>query len=169
MLRAAIVSEDGAYRYRLDRRWGDGPRVVWVMLNPSTADAEVDDPTIRRCIAFSRAWGYDGMTVVNLHPLRTADPRVLVDALPEERIDNRATEACQRNLEEIDRAFDEATLVVAGWGAQRSDRISTSRHRLVERYHDRLHCLGLTRLGEPRHPLYLPGDRVPIPWDAPRA
>lgn len=169
MLRAAIVSEDGAYRYRLDRRWGDGPRVAWVMLNPSTADAEVDDPTIRRCIAFSRAWGYDGMTVVNLYPLRTADPRVLIGALRDHRIDDHATEACQRNLEEIDRTLDDATLIVAGWGAQRGDRISTSRRRLVERYHDRLHCLGLTRLGEPRHPLYLSGDRVPIPWDAPRA
>lgn len=158
------MSEDGAYRYRLDRWWGDGPRVAWVMLNPSTADAEVDDPTIRRCIAFTRAWGYAGMTVVNLHPLRTADPRVLAGVLRDDRIDDREVDACRRNLEEIDRALDDAALIIAAWGAQWRGGMSESRRRLLDRYRDRLHCLGLTKQGEPRHPLYVRGDRAPTSW-----
>lgn len=57
---AAVLSPCGLYRYRLERSWGAGPRICWVMLNPSTADADTDDPTIRRCVRFSRDAGFDG-------------------------------------------------------------------------------------------------------------
>ena len=74
MERAADISSDGLYRWTLRRRWGDGDDVVWVMLNPSTADANKDDPTLRRIIQFSDGWGYGGLLVVNLLPFRSSNP-----------------------------------------------------------------------------------------------
>lgn len=72
--RAASISECGTYRWTLQRRWAAGERVCWIMLNPSTADAERDDPTVLRCMAFSRSWGYGGLIVVNLYPFRSSKP-----------------------------------------------------------------------------------------------
>ena len=67
-LSEAVISQDERHRYSLTRRWGDGPRVCcWIMLNPSTADATTDDPTIRRCIGFTHGWGYDALTIINLY------------------------------------------------------------------------------------------------------
>lgn len=74
LARSAVISEDGLYRYRLDRRWGYGPRVAWIMLNPSTADSEAEDATSRRVQAFSRRWGFSALTVVNLYAWRATDP-----------------------------------------------------------------------------------------------
>src|SRR5450755_1416997 len=75
---SAVFSADRTYRYRLTRTWGSsGSHAVWVMLNPSTADALADDPTIRRCTGFSRALGLDGLVVVNLFALRATEPREL--------------------------------------------------------------------------------------------
>lgn len=65
---SAVLSDDGQYRYQLERTWGFGDAVTFVMLNPSTADARKDDPTIRRCLSYARSWGYDGIRVVNLGP-----------------------------------------------------------------------------------------------------
>ncbi|MFM7320548.1 MAG: DUF1643 domain-containing protein, partial [Armatimonadota bacterium] len=77
----ATLSECGRYRYRLERRWSgepdDGDAVVFVGLNPSTADAGSDDPTLRRCVGFARAWGFPAVVLVNGFALRAADPRAL--------------------------------------------------------------------------------------------
>ena len=75
--REAELSEDRLYRYRLTRIWGDGPRATFVMLNPSTADEHVDDPTLRRCMGFARAWGLGGLNVVNLSAFRATIPAEL--------------------------------------------------------------------------------------------
>jgi len=70
----AVFSPDRVYRYRLDRRWAAGGRVVWVMLNPSDADETRTDPTATRCRNFSEDWGYGAMTIVNPFALVATDP-----------------------------------------------------------------------------------------------
>lgn len=79
MKKHATLSDCGKYRYWLERSWEETGKgfVNWIMLNPSTADAEIDDQTIRKCIGFSKLWGYDGMHVVNLFAFRATDPESL--------------------------------------------------------------------------------------------
>lgn len=151
----AIISECGRYRYWLTREWGEGPLVTFVMLNPSTADAEQDDPTIRRCMGYARSWGYDGITVVNLYALRSTDPRQLwrADDPIGPSNDQYLTTAAMRA------ALDDAP-IVAAWGANaRSDRVLAVR---ALRCMDRLSVLALTKAGTPRHPLYLRADLRPV-------
>jgi hypothetical protein len=98
--RSAVISPCGRYRYRLDRRWADGPSIAWIMLNPSTADSNTDDPTIRRIRAFSQAWGFGALTVVNLYAWRATDPRDLWQAPGPVGPENDAylVEACTRGV-----------------------------------------------------------------------
>lgn len=78
--RGALISDDGVYRYRLHRTWDSAkPTVAFLMLNPSTADATEDDPTIRRCIGFAKEWGYGTLIVGNLFALRSTDPERLTE------------------------------------------------------------------------------------------
>lgn len=148
--RGATISTCGAYRYRLWRRWGDGPHVLWCMLNPSTADADLDDRTIRRCMGFARAWGYSAIEVVNLFAFRSTDPRQLTYAADPVGPDN------DMHLAEAGRA---AALTIAAWGRRPlgilpstfKARIATARAALG----GGLRCLGRTDEGQPRHPLYL--------------
>ena len=77
MRRSATLSPCGLYRYDLQRRWGEGPAVVFIGLNPSTADATVDDRTIGRMVGFATSWGRSAITVVNLFALRSKDPALL--------------------------------------------------------------------------------------------
>ena len=74
MIRQAVLDPTGRYRYFLARDWGNGPRVAFVMLNPSTADAEKDDATIRRCVGFAKLWGFASLGVVNLYGFRCTSP-----------------------------------------------------------------------------------------------
>ena len=153
--RSAVISDDGLYRYRLDRWWGEGPRVAWIMLNPSTADADVDDPTIRRCIGFTKAWGYDGLTVVNLYPFRATKPRDLYHWLR-----NRPNGlAVNRNSSVLDEVASVAPLVVTAWGA------NADPGDVLPPPPDWCH-LGLTKGGHPRHPLYVRADTKPVEWGA---
>jgi hypothetical protein len=157
MRRGATFDVTGQYRYRLWRRWdGSLPRVVFVMLNPSTADHRQDDPTIRRCIGFARDWGYGGLVVVNLFAYRTASVTALFQARDPVGPDNdrHVAATCGR-----------AAAVVLAWG------VHGTRHGraegvlgLLARHRARLLCLGTTRHGHPRHPLYLPGSIRPAPF-----
>lgn len=153
-LAGAEISEDGCYRYRLWRAWGPGPRLLWIMLNPSTADGEADDPTIRRCCGFARREGLHGIEVVNLYAWRATDPKALVAA-------REAGEDVigPRNFAAWDEALGAAQgPIVAAWGASiprgstvRLDLAMALRHRQIEPV-----CLGRTlRGGHPRHPLYV--------------
>lgn len=81
VLNKAVISKCSSYRYTLERAWSRDPRyLMYVMLNPSTADADNDDPTIRRCIGFAKLLGYDGILVGNLYAYRTPHPKVLKEA-----------------------------------------------------------------------------------------
>ncbi|WP_232676708.1 DUF1643 domain-containing protein [Nocardioides sp. R-C-SC26] len=161
MMRDATLSDDGLYRYVLHRWWSGGPVLTFIMLNPSTADAEVDDPTIRRCIGFSRDLGYDGIRVVNLYSLRATNPAELWKAA-----DPTGGEVNDIYLIEQLRVASHQP-VIAAWGANaRPDRVDWLKS-LPGAEH--LQCLGVTKAGAPRHPLYLPASTRPTPWPPPEA
>lgn len=149
---SAEISACRRYRYALRRKWASGPQVLFVMLNPSVADGSVDDPTIRRCIGFARAWGFGSLAVGNLFALRTPDPRVLKRSRSPVGPENDA------RLRELQ---DSAALVIAAWGNHGAFRGRSSEVRGFLRAP---HVLGLTRLGEPRHPLYVAAAARACPW-----
>lgn len=156
--RSAKFSVCGRYRYQLCRRWGDGLTVAFVMLNPSTADGQDDDNTIRRCIGFAMAWGYEQLIVANLFAWRSTDPFELLQADEPIGPDNDAW---------IVNAALAADLTVCAWGgfADRPRLVERAAHveaRLREVAH--LHHLGLTQGGRPRHPLRLPAKLTPQAW-----
>lgn len=165
---AAVLSECGRYRYRLDRSWDRDDHglgtVTWVMLNPSTADASVDDPTIRRCIGFSKLWGYNALTVVNLFAWRATDPDELLVANDPVGPDNEA------HLIEATCGCD---LAVAAWGASWPRPMHAQAERVgreLAAHADKewaVRCLGVTATGQPRHPLYVRGDTALQVWRSP--
>jgi hypothetical protein len=148
----ACISRCGTYRYALWRRWAAGPQVLFVMLNPSTADHRDDDPTIRRCIGFAARWGYGAVAVGNLFAFRTPSPQVL----------RRAPHPVGRaNDRWLQRLAAESSRVIAAWG---NDGAFLGRDAQVRDLLGPLYALALTQRGQPRHPLYLPGRATPAPW-----
>jgi hypothetical protein len=149
--RSAVLSGDGLYRYLLSRRWGKGIEgVLWVMLNPSTADGMFDDPTIRRCVNFSKGWGYSHLSVVNLYGLRVTQPKHLADHPDPVGRDN--------DWMITDVLLDGSlSTVMAAWGGtvgpnpDRRARVLD----IVKVSQLPVRCLGYTHSGEPRHPLYV--------------
>jgi len=154
--RRAAFSPCGRYRYTLWRDWGGAGRspgyALFVCLNPSTADDERDDPTVRRCIAFADAWGYRRLCVANLFALRATDPAALLAAADPVGPENDAW---------LRRAARGAGVVVAAWG-NRGAR--AGRDREVTALLPRMHYLRLTARGHPEHPLRLPRGLKPRPW-----
>jgi len=147
MRRSAVFDRTRRYRYLLRRRWAAGPTAVFVLLNPSTADDRRDDATIRRCIGFARRWGCGSLEVVNLFARRATRPADLMRAHDPVGPDN------DRYLRAAARRSDH---LIVGWGGHGT---YLGRARAVEILMDGVrpvHCLGLTRTGEPRHPLRLP-------------
>lgn len=157
----ASLSPDGRYRYALERHWfpktGRG-NVLWIMLNPSTADASLDDRTTRVCQEFSRSWGFDGITIGNLFAYRSRDPHLLRQA------DDPVGPANDDVLSSLF-AAPGIGLVVAAWGVNGSwMRRDLDVVRLAKQADRDLHVLRLTLAGHPWHPLYLKRDLVPEPW-----
>jgi hypothetical protein len=148
----ACISGCGTYRYALWRCWGSGPQVLFVMLNPSTADHQHDDPTIRRCIGFAARWGYGAVAVGNLFAFRTPSPRVLKRA---------ACPVGRANDRWLQRLAAESSCVIAAWG---NEGTFLGRDAQVRDLLKPLHALALTRQGQPRHPLYLPSGLKPALW-----
>lgn len=156
---SAVISKCGQYRYRLDRDWiGDG-RAVWVMLNPSTADATLDDPTIRRCVGFTKSWGLGSLTVVNVFALRATDPKALR---------SHPDPVGPTNDAHIRAAIDRADIVIAAWGGSWPKPFANRVHRVGRMLAGRAHHLGLTSAGQPMHPLYRPSDSPVLPWKVSR-
>ena len=165
--RGAVISACERYRYWLHRRWVVGQGwTVFIMLNPSTADAEVDDPTIRRCISFAKRWGSQGLIVVNLFAARATDPRKLITFGDPEGPQNHAyvLKACELAAEhEPDYVNGGKPIrhgkLVCAWGAHDTD-ITQAQVRQVAGWIDASCamplCLGKTKSGAPRHPLYVP-------------
>lgn len=144
---------EGNYRYTLDRIWReDLPRVLWVMLNPSTADALKDDPTIRRCIGFSMRWGYGGLRVVNLFAFRSTSPKVMFSKWTKE-----FDIIGEKNWEVLVDSVDTHKLVIAAWGNDGAKFPKQSLSVIFDGVTPK--CLGKSGAGQPYHPLYQPYDR----------
>lgn len=155
----AVISDCGLYRYSLERRWdASTEKVMFVMLNPSTADAEHDDPTLRRCIGFARSWGFGGLMVGNLYAYRATDPRALIEAT-RAGIDPVGPENDRWLIDMASRAG----LVIAAWGAQRKLLVDRAA-QVMDLLPYGLRVLGLTKDCNPRHPLYVRGDAKPRDW-----
>jgi hypothetical protein len=155
----AKISEDGLYRYELTRQWGERERdlLPFVMLNPSDADAEKDDPTIRRCMEFARREGASGIIVANLFAWRTPRSDELRQADDPFGRDNR------RAIETIAaKSIESGMPVVCAWGCRGA--LSGGDKTAIDIMRGAgpsviLKCLGKTKAGHPRHPLYLRRDQ----------
>jgi hypothetical protein len=142
---SAYLSPCRTWRYSLTRDvaplTGDGT-VAFIGLNPSTADETTDDPTIRRCIDFARRWGYARLTMINLYAFRATDPRDLRAASDPVGPDNDCT---------IAKVVGGVDLVVVAWGVHADSERAARVLALI----GAPHCLGTTKAGAPRHPLYV--------------
>jgi hypothetical protein len=158
---SAIISACGQYRYTLSRP-GDmtstrGP-ALFIMLNPSTADGEVDDATIIRCRGFARTWGCDGIQVLNLYALRSVEPEVLWAHPNPVGPENDAW---------LTRLALSATEVVCAWGVNGQPSRVREVTAMLTNAGVKLKCLGTTQLGAPRHPLYVRKDQPLVDWALP--
>lgn len=160
----------GNHRYCLWRKWGEGGTVVWILLNPSTADALEDDPTVRKCIAFTKLWGqqaglptYGSIIIVNLYSWRATKPKDLRGATtPYNDRTDKVIELCLRH----------ADRVMCGWGANpaldKASRVSRVMGLIRAAGHTP-EALRVTQAGHPEHPLYIPYAVQPQPYEAPAA
>ena len=160
----AVYSGCGAYRYALTRTWDPkGPRLLWIMLNPSTADERRNDPTIERCERRARQLGFGAFRVVNIFGYRATDPADLRRAaLPvgpsNDRIAMRSVTGW---------AGGAADMVLCGWGSHGTHLGRGAEFAAkLSRAGRTLHHLGLTDGGQPRHPLYISYAQTPLPWEA---
>lgn len=166
--KSAVISECGKFRYSLSRVWnllapvGTAKLVNFVMLNPSTADAEADDPTIRRCVGFAKSWGFDGLVVTNLYPLRATSPAAMQAAA------NRLGQIdamSHRPLNEMHVAWaaSRASFVLCAWGAHAEPVVAAKVLRIIRGVNKTPCALKFTKDGHPSHPLYLPATATPLP------
>lgn len=148
----AVISLCGLYRYRLWRLWGHQPPLTFVMLNPSTADDKLDDPIIRRCMGFARREGAGGIVVVNKFAFRATSPDDLWKAS-----DAYGPENDIALKEAASRAKESSMPIVCAWGVRGG---ASNRHIVIlQQTGAKLMCLGRTKNGDPRHPLYVKGDQ----------
>lgn len=156
----ASLSPDGVYRWWLSRGWRpfgvlpERPLVV-IGLNPSTADAAKDDPTIRRCVGFAKSWGHDGLLMLNLFAFRATEPHEL-------RITSFDPVGAEND--DVIRANVRGRRVLCAWGTtgfyQDRDQVVLA---LVRNVGAELVVLGRTKDGAPKHPLYVPAITQPVP------
>lgn len=152
----AVFSDCETYRYALTRDWGQGRRLLWVMLNPSTASELANDPTVERCERRARAMGFGSFRVVNLFALRATDPRALRAV---------ADPVGPQNDAALAEGARWADAILCGWGghgglAGRAAQVAP----LLARSAKPLWHLGLTAAGHPKHPLYIGYSVPPQLW-----
>ncbi|NMC06088.1 MAG: DUF1643 domain-containing protein [Candidatus Lokiarchaeota archaeon] len=150
---SATFSDDMQYRYTLERILKQcGGRCVFIGLNPSTADELKNDPTVARCINYARAWGYGEFVMLNAFALRSTDPAALRSCDDPVGAENDAY---------IKAEVGKASIVVAAWGTHAR---LLGRHEALLAMLPALHCLGTTKEGYPKHPLYLRKDLAPVAY-----
>lgn len=152
----ALFSPCRTYRYALWRHWdwqGYGNVVGFVGLNPSTADEQVNDPTIRRCIDFAKRWGYGGLVMLNLFAYRATLPQDMKAAVDPIGPDNN---------EQLSYYQSQCGKLVAAWGKHGSHKGRQA--GILDVLRGPLFCLGVNGDGSPKHPLYIRGDTEPIHW-----
>ena len=170
--RETIFSECRKYRYTLWREWDtdlltgcadDLPNankfVQFIGLNPSVADEKVDDNTIRRCIDYSKRWGYGALCMTNLFPFRAT---YIKDMLVHDEPMDMALE----NARQVERIAESAGLIVCAWGNHGAHKRRAEKFlkHLGQVRKFKLHHLGLNADGSPKHPLYLSKTLIPIPY-----
>lgn len=156
--RDAILSECGFYRYWLTRKWAEGPVLLFVMLNPSIADATVDDATIRKCVTFAHAHGFGALEVVNLFAFRASKPTDLA---------RHGWRIGEKNDERIESAARACDAICVAWGANGSPYVDARVQQVAPLLYasgKTVQCLKITRSGYPQHPLYLRSDCRLKPW-----
>jgi hypothetical protein len=151
--REANLSKGRAYRYTLIRQWAEEEDfIAFIGLNPSTANEKEDDPTVRRCIAIAKMNGFDGLVMLNLFAYRTKSPRILFEQREKKWIDIIGFE----NNHYLKHWIKKAYAVVCCWGVQGGKE--KQRAKDVYKMINYPMCLGLTKEGYPKHPLYLQKD-----------
>jgi len=170
----AEFSEDRVYRYKLWRHWGpeSEPSKVacFCMLNPSTANENDLDPTLRRCVAFAKSWSCTGMVVVNLFAVVSADPTILLtqeDAIgdtPRNTTLGRIVTNTNIILQEVEQSH----VLMLGWGAF-PEAVGRAKQvfEMLEKYGAAPQCLGTTQSGAPKHPLYVASWTPLMPYEMP--
>ena len=153
----ATFSQCGQYRYALWRRWDEGKStVMFIMLNPSKADAECNDATIRRCLGFADSWGFGSLLVGNLFAWKATKPADLKAA---ERAGKEIVGPCNDDALEV--MVKRAQKVIAAWGNH--GVLQNRSHELREKLRGQLYYLKLNKTCEPAHPLTLPKNLKPCP------
>ena len=151
MKKDAILSEDRKYRYVLSRIWDESkPLVVIIGLNPSTADEKDDDNTIKKCINFSKNWGYGGLYMWNLFAFRATAPSDMFNA---------SSPIGEENSKYIEKYSKLSDKVICAWGNNGNFK---NRSKEVLLNIENKFYLKLNKTGEPAHPLYLNKNLIPI-------
>lgn len=150
--KGANISPCEKYRYALWRIWDeDKPMLLFIMLNPSTADASADDPTIRRCMRFAAGWGYGGIYVCNLFAFRSTSPEGL----------KTAEDPIGRLNDAIIKAYLKISYTVCfAWGTKGGFMNRDKAVADICTFPGAV-CLEKTKDGHPKHPLYVKGDIRP--------
>lgn len=153
MKNTAQLSNCRQYRYALWRTWDEQkPRVMFIGLNPSTADETLDDPTLKRCMQFARDWGYGGVCIANLFAFRATQPEDM----------KRAKDPIGPDTDQwLQRLAEECQIIIAAWG---NDGRFLQRSQQVRLLLSDLHYLRMNKSGEPAHSLYLPASLQPQPF-----
>ncbi|HHB94299.1 MAG TPA: DUF1643 domain-containing protein [Campylobacterales bacterium] len=153
MQKNAIFSKDRKYRYILSRIWDETkPMIMIIGLNPSIADEREDDPTIRRCISFSKSWGYGGVYMLNLFAFRATQPSNMFEAM------NPIGSENDNFIEIYSKKVDK---IVCAWG---NHGVYKNRSHYIRENFNNLFYLKMNQSGEPSHPLYLKSDLVLQKW-----